>query len=247
MTKTSSSSSSGLVLNTSAANAIADASSSSDLVKDSSSSQVVTSTGTLGGVQEAAALPLQVKKLKQSLWHCQYQVDKVAENIIVGNSRILNVIVFSSSFLFYDTHTHFLSPLFIFQLFSRSAIRSGWFLPQTFHSSTSWPSSRTRRPQPCSKLYCRFEKFPSFFVVSKDWANVFLPSYFFSSSYVFVWMRLTKVTCKFKNSSHFIGLIFAQLIYFNCTWHFWENRSSGTSPFGPVGCPFYGHHRKGDL
>ena len=27
----------------------------------------------------------------------------------------------------------------------------------------------------------------------------------------------------------------------------WENRSSGTSPLGPVGCPFYGHHHKGDL
>ena len=27
----------------------------------------------------------------------------------------------------------------------------------------------------------------------------------------------------------------------------WENRSSWTSPLGPVGCPFHGHHRKGDL
>ena len=27
----------------------------------------------------------------------------------------------------------------------------------------------------------------------------------------------------------------------------WENRSSGTLPLGPVGCPFHGHYRKGDL
>ena len=27
----------------------------------------------------------------------------------------------------------------------------------------------------------------------------------------------------------------------------WENRSSWTSPLGPVGCPFHGDHRKSDL
>ena len=27
----------------------------------------------------------------------------------------------------------------------------------------------------------------------------------------------------------------------------WENRSSWTSPLGPVGCPFHGHNRKGEF